>query len=75
MVRLQNSQIRTLDLIAAGHTYREIAALQAISLAAVSMQVKRIRWKIGIAPHSHLDLLRWMAANGWEIAEDRLTRS
>ena len=68
-VRLTAIQIRTLDLIAAGHTAAEIARIEGVSEATVKTRRHHVRRKLGlVGERTHTILLEWMAQNGWDVA-------
>lgn len=68
MVRFSAVQIRTLDLIAAGHTAEEIAQLEGVSVATVKTRRHHIRRKLGlVGERTHHILLEWLSRNGWDV--------
>lgn len=64
--RLNERDIRILDLIAEGKTSREIGAELGLKEVAVNDRRIRIRDKIGLPPGKKR-LYQWLQENGWEV--------
>lgn len=69
LATLTKAEAEVLQLLASGHTLKDVAVIRTTAVPTVRTQIRQIRHKLGVQSQSHAIALAW--ASGWiKVADD-----